>query len=98
MALTLRQIAKLKKQHPGYTPALNIVLLYGLSKQRKDFYEYLKLGEFDTRQMATVFRTTIYHASTVLKFLYDLGLIRRRCIVDREGRRFNWTAVEGKNA
>lgn len=91
MPISLKQIAKLKTKHPEHSEGINFILISTLSGLRMRIYNFLKHEECDSRTIATCFKVSIFHASTVLKQLYDLGLIRRRLKLDEFGQHYIWT-------
>ena len=90
MGVTAKDIIRLKAQHPMLAEAFDLVLVSGLSGNKKRAYSMLGENERSTRWIAERLNLTIFHASTILKQLLDLTVVERKEVITSEGRHFLW--------
>ena len=65
-------------------------LLESLEPAQLDAYEWVGVTIVTTNDVIERFGLRPNHASTLLKSLYDLGLLDRRKVVDENGRHFEY--------
>jgi predicted transcriptional regulator len=94
MTITLKQIALIKRKHPQWNEAFNHLLMVGLSKQRKYILQLVRDGVKTTSAIAKRCGVSVYHASYVLKQLYDLTLIGREVVLNQNGKHFIYTVKD----
>lgn len=89
MSIATRILVRLKRNKPEYTDAMNAALVEMLSDQQRKIWNWTSADiDIDSMTIARKLNMDIYTASTVLKSIYDMGILTRRCIVDHVGRRF----------
>ncbi len=71
-----------------------LLIFKSLEPNQLQVYDYVDgLGECDTAELVETFGFKNNHASTILKSLYDLGLLSREQVLDASGKRYVYKCV-----
>lgn len=95
MAISLDSVLNLKRENPDYAPALEALIILGLTRQERQVWEMCKLVETDARMVEIKLDMDRDRAIVILKQLYLKGIVDRRKIKDDTGNRYvYWSGRE----